>query len=88
MTTDKNQKIITGVIEYPAELHQLLTKYAATMRKITGQQRRPKISDIYFLLFKKAGGMEMLAADVEALKDQLANLPATPKARRGRPSKK
>jgi len=98
-----NQEKISGIIYYPFEFHSLLTEYAKNMRLLAGTATRPKVADIYFHLFQKAGGMELLKTEIAslqaqvALKTEIASLqeqvallekrPKSPHKRPGRPRK-
>jgi hypothetical protein len=85
-----NQEKISGIIYYPFEFHSLLTEYAKNMRLLAGTATRPKVADIYFRLFQKAGGMELLKTEIASLQAQVALLEKQPKsthARPGRPRK-
>ena len=85
-----NDQKISGIIYYPIEFHSLLTEYAKNMRLLAGTATRPKVADIYFHIFQKAGGMELLKTEVALLREQVALLekqPKPPHKRPGRPRK-
>lgn len=85
-----NDQKISGIIYYPIEFHSLLTEYAKNMRLLAGTATRPKVADIYFHIFQKAGGMELLKTEIASLQEQVALLEKQPKpthARPGRPRK-
>ena len=85
-----NQEKISGIIYYPFDFHALLTEYAKNMRLLAGTATRPKVADIYFHIFQKAGGMELLKTEIASLQEQVALLEKQPKpthARPGRPRK-
>lgn len=85
-----NQEKISGIIYYPFDFHALLTEYAKNMRLLAGTATRPKVADIYFHLFQKAGGMELLKTEIAYLQEQVALLekqPKSPHKRPGRPRK-
>jgi len=85
---DQNVKI-SGIIHYPADFHALLTEAAKNMRFLAGTSTRPKVADIYFEVFQRAGGMELLKADIALLQEHVAAIKQQPKntKRPGRPAK-
>jgi hypothetical protein len=85
-----DQQKVSGIIYYPIDFHVLLTEYAKNMRLLAGTATRPKVADIYFHLFQKAGGMELLKTEIASLQEQVALLekrPKSPHKRPGRPRK-
>ena len=82
-----NQQKISGIIYYPFEFHSLLTEYAKNMRLLAGTATRPKVADIYFHLFQKANGMELLKTEIASLQEQVALLDKQPKPTHKRPGR-
>ena len=82
-----NQQKISGIIYYPFEFHSLLTEYAKNMRLLAGTATRPKVADIYFHLFQKAGGMELLKKEITSLQEQVALLDKQHKPTHKRPGR-
>jgi hypothetical protein len=82
-----NQEKISGIIYYPFDFHALLTEYAKNMRLLAGTATRPKVADIYFHIFQKAGGMELLKTEIASLQEQVALLEKQPKPTHKRPGR-
>jgi len=82
-----DQQKVSGIIYYPFDFHALLTEYAKNMRLLAGTATRPKVADIYFHLFQKAGGMELLKTEIASLQAQVALLEKQPKPTHKRPGR-
>lgn len=82
-----NDQKISGIIYYPIEFHSLLTEYAKNMRLLAGTATRPKVADIYFHIFQKAGGIELLKTEIASLQKQVALLEKQPKPTHKRPGR-